>query len=321
MRNAPFIVALSLALAWGVSAAQQASTKQLRIVVSTPPGSTPDIVMRLVAPKVGERLQRPVVVENRVGVNGALAVQTVAAAEPDGATLLVAPSGTVTVNPLIYRQLPNDPARDLAPVIKLADLDFVLLSRPGLPGASVAKLRDLSKAQTGGLSAAIVAPGTIGHLALALLQQRTGIAMTMVPFKGSPQAAQAVAAGDADLQLETLAVTESLIKAGRLVPIAVTGSTRNPLLPDVPTMREWGVPDFEVVAWNGVFAPAKTPAPTVNQIASAFTDALSTPEVAKRLGQMGLRLSGLAGAEFNKRWETETDMWREVVRRANIKIE
>ena len=310
-----FCCALAAGLAGTAGAAGDFPTQPVRLVVSAPAGSTPDTGARAVAQPMSQALGQPVVVENRPGANGLIAVQEVLKSAPDGHTLLLAAGSTMAINPHIYTDQPADVLKDLVAAGKIYSTDFYLMVRADSGIADVATLVERARARPGSLVAANGGPGSASQLIAERLKQQAGIDLYQVPFNGSPAAALGVASGNADLLFETLAVTEPFVASGRARRIATTGQSRSAAHPDLPTMAEAGVPDMEISSWAGLFARTAVPAERIARVNEALNRALAEPAVRKVLESAGLAPGGGSAADFQREWHAQSDLWAEVVAR------
>ncbi len=321
MRHAlHFILAAVVAACAPAAGAQEYPTKPIRLVVPQPPGGPTDIVARLVAQKLSERLGQQVIVDNKPGAGANIGTEIVAKAPKDGYTLLV---GTVQqiVNPFLFAALPFDPMKDLTPVSLMTKAYIVLVVNPDVPAKNVQELLALAKAKPGGLSWASAGNGSTSHLALELLKGQTGIDATHVPYKGTQPALTDVLGGRVPVMFDGVITSLPHIKAGKLRPLAVASLTRTPLLPDVPTMTEAGVPGFEAVGLATILAPAGTPAPIVDRLAREIAAILTTPDVRDQLVAMGLEVVASTPAQFAAYNEAESRKWGKIIRDAKIQTE
>jgi len=321
MRHAlHFILAALVATFALVAGAQDYPSKPIRLVVPQPPGGPTDIVARLVAQRLSERLGQQVIVDNKPGAGANIGTEIVAKAPKDGYTLLV---GTVQqiVNPFLFASLPFDPMKDLTPVSLMTKAYIVLVVNPEVPAKSVQELIALAKSKPGGLSWASAGNGSTSHLALELLKGQTGIDATHVPYKGTQPALTDVLGGRVPVMFDGVVTSLPHIKAGKLRPLAVASLTRTPLLPDVPTMTEAGVAGFEAVGLATILAPAGTPAPIVDRLAREIAAILNAPEVRDQLVAMGLEVVASTPAQFAAYNESESRKWGKIIREANIRTE
>jgi tripartite-type tricarboxylate transporter receptor subunit TctC len=298
--------------------AQTAYPKHMiTLVVPYPAGGSGDILARDVGQKLGERLGQVVVVENRGGAGTAIGARYVAAAAPDGYTLLLGTVSSQSINPAMTK-VGYDPLKDFTAIAPLASIPFVLVANPALAAKTVADVVAMAKAKPGELTYASAGIGTSNHLAGELLASAAGVKMLHVPYKGSAPALTDVIAGHVPLMFDLQATALPYVQAGKLKALAVTGKTRSSLLPDVPTAIESGLPGYEVTAWFGVFAPAGLPRPILERLNTEITAVLKTPDMQKRLQDLGAEPdygTPEAFAEFNR---SEAVKWAAVVKSAGL---
>jgi tripartite-type tricarboxylate transporter receptor subunit TctC len=304
---------------FAAGALAQYPAKPITTVVGFEPGGGTDTTARIVAPTLGELLGQQVVVENRAGAGGNIAVDYVAKAAPDGYTLVLANVGALAVNPHILKT-PYDPLKDLAPVSMAAVFANVLVVQPSLPVKSVQDFVKLAK-QKPGMTYASSGIGGAGHLAGELLKGMAKIDITHVPYKGGGPAMQGFLGGQVDSFFATPISSISQIRSGRARPIATTGSKRAALMPDVPTVAESGFPGYEALNWYGYLAPAKTPKEIVDRLSRDITKALAHPQVVAALNKTGVEPLAMTPEEFGKYIEREYQIWGKVVKEAHIKAE
>jgi tripartite-type tricarboxylate transporter receptor subunit TctC len=314
-------LAAMLALAGLPAAAGEYPSRPIRIVVPFSAGGTVDILARLVGAKLQAAWGEPVLVDNRTGAGGNLGADLVAKAEPDGYTLLVSSSSPLSININLYRDLPFDPARDFAPVSLLAEVPNLLEVYPGLPAHNVAELIALAKARPGKLNFASQGSGSTGHLAGELLRLKAGIDITHVPYRGTTPALNDLIAGNVDFMFDNLVSSLPFVRAGTLRPLAVGGVARAAVLPDVPTMIESGVADFESTAWFALVAPARTPPAIVTRLSDAIAGALRQPDMTARLAELGATTVASSPDALGARIKSEIARWGAVIKAANITLD
>ncbi len=278
-----FIALLASLLCHG--AAAQYPSRPIRLLVPIPPGGGPDIVARLIAPKLGDALGQPVVVENRVGGNGNLAGELVAKSPADGYTLLLGMDSLMVINPHLYASMPFDPLRDLAPVASLVSNGFFLAVNPSVPARTFPEFIEYARRADPPLQYGSGGNGSQHHLTMERLKARAGINMVHVPYKGGAPATTAAVAGEVAAMMSGTS-TAGQIKAGRLRALAFTGPQRSRILPDVPTIAEF-YPDFVMVQWYGLFAPAGTPEAALARVRAEVNKALLAPDVKEKLTNAG----------------------------------
>ncbi len=311
-----------LALAPLAAQAQETwPTRPIRIVLPYTPGGGTDALARTLASFMQGRLGQSVVVENRPGAGGNLATEFVARSAPDGYTLLIGNQGPMTVNPTLFRAtLSVDPAEALAPIAMVAETQLVILNGPRSRATTLQALIEEARQARGQLTYATPSVGAAGHLAMALLLQRAGVAGVSVPYRGAAPAVSDVAAGHVAMTASTLPSVLGLIQAGNLRALAVTGDRRAAQLPEVPTVAET-IPGYRVTAWYGLLAPRATPAPVMAKLTDAVNAAIASPEMIERLRVDGTDPYPMDAPTFARFMAEERQRWAEVIRAANIVAE
>ncbi|HSE00024.1 MAG TPA: tripartite tricarboxylate transporter substrate binding protein [Burkholderiales bacterium] len=297
--------------------AQKYPVRPIRLVVASSPGGASDILARLLAQKLGEELGQQVVVDNRGGASGVIGTDIVAKAAPDGYTLLII-QPSLTINPSMVRMLPYDAARDFAPVSCVVDAVQVMTVNPGLAARSVKDLIALAKAKPGQLTFGSPGIGTSPHMTAELFKQNVSVDMPQVVFKGSGPAFISLISGEISAAVSTALSAMPHVKSGRLRPLAVTASKRIPILPDVPTFVESGLPTFVVTQWFGILAPAGTPRPVVDNLYQALTRGAGSADFVERMSAQGVQVVNRRPEEFAKLIRTEIAQWAKVVKAAGI---
>jgi tripartite-type tricarboxylate transporter receptor subunit TctC len=321
-----FRIALAAALFIAAAAPAQPAapawpTKPIRLIVTFPPGGSADAAVRIVAPKLGERLGQPVIVENRPGAGGNIGLALVAKAEADGYTLAIGAAGGLAANASLYPKMPFDAQKDFAPVSLLAHIPFVLVANPTLPIRSVAELLAEARAEPGKLSVGHGGNGTAMHLSVQLLKLMAGVDLTEVAYRGSGPVALDVMSGQVPLGMLDLPSVLAQIKAGKVRALAVTGQARLADLPDVPTLAEAGVEGYESTGWFGVVAPAATPPAVVARLQAELRAVLTDPAVTAQARAIGVELTPMSSAEFGRFIASETAKWADVIRRSGTKLD
>jgi tripartite-type tricarboxylate transporter receptor subunit TctC len=311
-----FVAALALAAA-GSAFGQSYPAKAVRVIVPFSPGGVADSSARVLSDRLGARLGQPVVVENRPGASGNLGTAAVAAAAPDGYTLLLGFDGTMVINPHVYASLPWDTLRDFAPVTKLGDATLILVAHPSVAASSIRELISLKKPFSYGTAGT----GSTPHLAGELLAQRTGIALTHVPYKGGGQAIGDVVGGQIPLVFTAVATAQQFVKSGRLKGLGVPAARRSDSLPEVPTFIESGLEGFVVDSWTGILAPAKTPGEILGRLQKEIAAVLGEPEIRSRYATLGIEPVANTPAQFAEQIRADLARWEKVVRQAGIRIE
>lgn len=317
------LVALSIAAAApGAAIAQAYPTKPIRFILGFPPGGASDAGARIIAPKLTEALGQPVIVDNRPGANTNIATELVARAQPDGHTLLWGFSNAFVVNPSLYPKLGFDAQKDFAPVMLMAQYQFVLVLHKSVSAANVQELvSQIKSSKPGTFQYASTGIGSPNHLAAELLKSRTGLDITHVAYKGGGPATVGVLSGETKMLFASIPSVLGHVKAGSLRAVAVTAPKRAPELPDVPTMQEAGYAGFDVRAWNGVFAPTGTPKPVVARLNKELARIATAPDVQEGFRREGLEPVVTTPEEFAQRIRAETALWAKVIKAAGIRAE
>jgi tripartite-type tricarboxylate transporter receptor subunit TctC len=291
-------------------------SKPIRIVVGYSAGGGNDIIVRVMQPEMQKGLGQPVIVENKPGAQSIIAAELVAKAPADGYTLLMGPSGPMTINPATYSKLPYDPVRDFAPISMICSFPLVFVVDPKLPVKSVKELIEYAKANPG--RANYASSAGIFQIATEMFKQRTGAKIEMIPYKGSGESVQSVASGQVMMTIVDPAPVTAPLKSGQVRGLAVTSAKRHPSWPDLPTLIEAGV-DMEVPVWTAFFAPAKTPPAIVARLQKEIARVVQTPEVKERFAAMGLDPVGGSAADLARQVERDIEKWTAVAKAANIK--
>jgi tripartite-type tricarboxylate transporter receptor subunit TctC len=311
--------ALALAALAAVAAGQQFPAKPIRIIVGYTAGGGNDIIARVVGAKMADGLGQQVLIENRAGAQGIIAAEYVAKSPPDGYTLMMAPTGPMAINPAIYSKLPYSSVDDFAPISLLGQFPLLLVVGAGLPVSSVKELVVYAKAQPA--SANYASSAAPFQLAAELFNQRTGTRFAHIPFKGSGDSVNAVAAGQVTMTISDAIPIAGPLKAGRIRGLAVTAATRHPTFPEVPTMAEAGIPDMEIRLWTGFVAPAKTPAPVVARLQEEIARVMALPDVRERMNTLGVDARSTTPEEYARIIAADIARWTAVARAANIKAD
>jgi tripartite-type tricarboxylate transporter receptor subunit TctC len=316
-------LALCASLACTLSAPSLAQegfpSKPVRIIVGFAAGGGNDIIARVVAPKMSEGLGQPVLIENRPGAQNIIAAEYVAKAAPDGYTLLMGPSGAMTMNPAIYSRLPYSPLRDFVPVSMIGDFPLILVVTASLPIGSVKELIAYAKEHPDQVNySASAAPF---QLAAELFNQKTGTKFAYIPYKSSGESVNAVMSGQVTITITDPPPVIGPIKGGKVRALAVTASKRDPAWPEVPTLAEAGGPDVEIRLFTGFHAPAGTPRAIVDRLQQEVARVVKIPEIRERLEQMSIVPSGNSSEEFRAIIARDIDKWTAVAKTANIKAD
>lgn len=312
----------ALALAPSLVRAQAWPTRSPRLVLPFPPGGTADVLGRTLAERLGAAIGQAVVVENRSGASGNIAAELVARAAPDGYTFFLGTQGTHAANVALFQRLPYDPIKDFVAIAPLAIVPNILVVHPSVPVRTVAEFVAYAKANPGRLRFGSSGNGTSIHLAGEMFKAATGVEMEHVPYRGSAPAQTDLLAGRIELMFELVPGVIGQIRAGGVRPIAVASRARMPVLPDVPTFTEAGVPGFVTGAWFGVFAPAGTPDPVVRRVSAAMTE-MTGPDgsLVQRLGELGAEPLTATQEEFSAFIVSETARWADVVKRSGARLD
>jgi tripartite-type tricarboxylate transporter receptor subunit TctC len=315
-------IAFTLVAAISIFTPAQANdypAKPVSILVPFSPGGITDILGRIVAEGLGNRLKQPFIVENRPGGGTSVATLAVSHATPDGYTLLMAPNGTLSTNLTLYKSLPYNPVTDLTPIAKIGSIPFVLVTNPSLPVANLADLLKLARSEPGKLNYGSGGAGTNGAIFMSMLQSLTNIKMNHVPYRGSnPQLADTIS-GQVQLGFADASSVRQFVLSGKLRAIAVSTLTRFEGLPDVPTLAESGVPGFNAESWQMLVAPAKTPATTVNLLNTTANAIIASPAVNQRIKNIGVIPGGKGSvAELSAFVKHETARWGDIIRKVGL---
>jgi tripartite-type tricarboxylate transporter receptor subunit TctC len=297
--------------------AQPYPSRPIRIIVPVVPGAATDVLARLTAEWIGQKLGQPAVVENRGGAGGNLAVEAVARAEPDGYTLLFATNGTITINRALAKDAAIDPL-ELVPVAPIATTANLFVINATVPARTLADFIALAKAEPGKINYASAGPGTTPHLAGAMFAHLAGIDIVHVPYRGAAPATTDLVAGNVQMLAIGYATVAPFVEAGRLRVLAVAGPQRLPYLPDVPTAAEAGLPGWEMETWYGLFAPPATPKPIVDQLNQTVQDFLLDPATKKRFKDNFYGTMAMTPEQFDARANAEAAKWQRVVHDTGI---
>jgi len=294
--------------------------RPVRIIVGFPPGSSADMLARFLAAQLTDRLGQQTIVDNRAGANGIIAGELTTKAPADGHTLLLV-STSHTMNAAVQSKLPFDPAASFAPVTMLGTGPIVLVAHPSLPANNVKALVALAKTKPGVINYAVAGTGGINHFSGALFARLAGIKLTHVPYKGGAAALTNLMAGEVETMFSTLALALRQVRAGKIKALGIGNAERSPLVPDVPTIQEAGVPGYEIMIWWGMLAPAGTPATTIVRLNSELGTILKQPELARRLAADGAMPRSSTSDEFARLLVTEIEKWKRVARDSDIRAE
>jgi len=301
--------------------AQTFPDKPVRIIVGYPPGGGTDLAARLIQQPLSTRWTQPVVIDNRPGANAVIAAEAVAKAKPDGYTLLMAYATEVSLNPVTMKKLPYDPVKDFAPIIQVASAPLVLAVNPALPANNVKELIAIAKAKPGALSYSSSGSGSVHQFAGELFKLQTGTDIVHIPYKGSGPATADAVSGQVQVTYASVASVLRFVQAGRLRALAVTSKKRSPQMPEVPSMVEAGLADFELTSWYGLLAPAGTPAEIINRIHADVAAAMGAAEVQKSFSAQGLDMAGGSPLAFGEFIRAEAVKFARIAKAGNIHAE
>ena len=301
-----------------VAAGENYPTKPIRIVVPFTPGGSNDLVGRVLSQKFHEAWGQPVIIDNRPGAGSTIGIDLVVRAAPDGYTLLTT-SGGIAINVSLY-QLPFNPIKDLAPVILLAQMPYLLAVNPSLPVKSARDLISLAKAQPGKLVFSSSGAGTSAHLAMEMFRYMANIDLLHVPYKGGNPAVVAVMSGEVQGTFNVITGTLPYTRSGKLRALGVSSAKRAEVAPDIPTIAESGVPGYEAIAWYNVFAPARTPRPVIERLNGEINRMLQTPDVRERFQALGVAPLGGTPEALGKYLEFEINRWAKLIKETGVKL-
>ncbi|AMO24651.1 tripartite tricarboxylate transporter substrate binding protein [Ramlibacter solisilvae] len=318
-RHALTVTAAALAAPAVLAQKSDWPTRPIRIVVPYPPGGSSDIIARSIQNLLAEALKQPVVVENKAGANGNLGSDFVAKAPPDGHTVLLCDVGALAITASVYSKLPFEPSTDLRGVTMLAYSPHLLVVHPSVPANNLKELVALSKQKD--LNFAVTATGSAPHLAGVAVERASGARWTYVPYKGGIQAIQDTVGGQTQVLMNGMLATYPHVQSGKLKLLGVSKKTRMPLIGEVPTIAEQGIPGFESGTWQGVLVPKGTPEAVISKLNAALVKAIRDPEVRARLAGQGAEVVTMTPAEQDKFFNEERKRWAAVVAQANIKAD
>ncbi len=317
---AAFVAAISVALSLGAQA-QDFPSKPIRIVVPYVPGGNIDITARTLAPGLGEALGQTIIVDNRAGAGGLIGSTYAAKAAPDGYTLLLGSTGTVTLAPAVFKTVPYDAAKDLVPIGAIQAVPLLITVAPKVPVNSFKEFLAYTKSKGSPVTMATAGVGTTNHLALEMLKHDAKIAVTHVPYKGSGAAFTDLLGSQIDSMMDQLSASIEYVRSGRLRAIAITSLKRSPQLPNVPTLDELGLPGFNATTFTGLFAPAATPSAVIEKLQGALKKVLTTESVRERYRTMGVEMMNMTPAEFAAFVRADAERWLKAARQANIVLQ
>jgi len=317
--TALLVLVLAAVCAVPSAVAQTFPRKPIKLIVPFPPGGTPDMLARILGQHVSQTAKQQVIIDNRPGAAGNVAMELVARASPDGYTLIMGTIGTLSINPYIYKSVGFDVARDYAPVMNAGSISNLLAVHPSVPVNSVKELVDLARKKP--LTYASSGFGSSLHITSEYFQSLAGIDLQHVPYKGSALAVTALVGGETSVMFDNMPSIAPHVVAGKLKPLAVTGPKRSHLFPNVPTMKEAGFPDVIVTPWYGILAPVKTPPEVVARLNALFNEAMRDSTVRKRYEEMDVEPGGGTPAQFAELIRAESAKWSKLVRDKKIVAE
>jgi tripartite-type tricarboxylate transporter receptor subunit TctC len=301
--------------------AQPSSTRTLRIILTAPPGSSIDVLGRVVADKLRERLGHAVVVENKAAAGGTVGTNEVAKSAPDGATIGLSFTGPLATAPYLYSKLGYDPAKDLAPIVLVGTGPNILAISSTLPVGSFKEFIAYARQRPGQLNYASVGNGSASHLAMEMLKTDAGLFIVHIPFNGAPPAVQATAAGDVHAVMSNPTTLLPIAQTGRVKLLAVTSRERWPAMRELPTIHESGFPAFEAIAWNGFVAPAGTSRARIDELNREINTIFTMPDVRSRIEAAGWQVGGGTPEDFAAFMRTERARWQPVIRRSGARLD
>jgi len=302
-------------------AAVEYPQKPIRIIVQFTPGTSTDIMARLVAQKLSSHLGKPVIVDNRPGAGAVVGTEQGAKAPPDGYTLIMAVSSAFGINPTLYSKLPYDAERDFAPIANLGLTPQTLVASPSATFKTVKELVGAAKARPGQINYASLGSGSTSHLTMEMFRFAAGIELNHVPFKGSGEASAALFGGQVPTMFDAIPATLAHIKSGKLRGLGIATLTRSPFAPDLPTIAESGYPGFEAVGWIGIAAPAKTPRPIIDQLNAEMKRILAEPDVKERLSTLAFTPVGDSPEQFAAYIKAEIAKWGKAVKQSGARAD
>lgn len=318
-----WILTLAALVASAASAAlaQDFPAHPVKIVVPWPASGNVDITARTVAPALSDALGQQVIVDNRAGAAGRIGTTAVAKSPADGYTLLLGSSGTITAGPAVFKNLSYDPVKDFVAIGAIQSVPIVLTAAPKTPVSTYQEFVALANSKPGGLTIASAGSGSSNHLAIELLMRQAHLKLVHVPYKGSGPAITDLLGSQVETMMDQLTASIEHIRGGRLKALAVSSKKRSPLLPNVPTLAESGVPGYEASTFTGIFAPAGIPGPVADKLADALRRALSNETVRERYRSMGVEIMDMSRAEFATYVHADYEKWRTIAREGNIVVE
>ncbi len=305
----------------GIASAQSYPVKPIRVINPYTPGGGIDVILRPLTQKMGDNMKQTLPVDNRPGANGMIGMEVGARAAPDGYTLVVGTTSALCMNINVYAKVPYDPVKDFAPISIFAEAGFLFAVHPSVPATNIKELVALAKAQPDKITYATFGVGSIPHLGFEMLSMTAGIKMLHVPYKGTVPAVTDLVAGHVMVGMDSLQALMPYVHANRIRALGLAAKKRSPVAPDVPTVAESGLPDFEVASWYGLLAPANTPREIITRLHAELVKALASPDVRERIESTGAETVGSTPEDFAAQIKNDIVKWGKVVRHANIHAE
>ncbi|MFM8546702.1 MAG: Bug family tripartite tricarboxylate transporter substrate binding protein [Betaproteobacteria bacterium] len=300
--------------------AQDFPTRPIKLIAPLAPGGATDLVARVLAERAARYLGQPMVVENRPGAGGTVGSAAVVQSPPDGHTVLMGTIGTLAISPAMYPKMPYDTDRDLLPVSLVAGGQFALITHPSFPARNFAEFLQYVRNNPDKVNYGSAGNGSTLHLGMDLLASMAGLRLTHVPYKGSGPLVTALAAGEVPVGLPDVPSVMQFVRSGRLKALAVTGSQRDPAFPEIPTIAESGIKDYDVVVWLGVMAPAKTPPDIISRLNAAIVKSLRDDDITAKLREFGMQIYASSPQEFAKFLAAERAKWEPIVKSSGATI-
>lgn len=324
MQRRHFLHAATAASAFGLSLpafSESWPTRPVKLIVSFPAGSSPDLMARLLTEPLGHALGQPVIVDNKPGAGGNLGTGVVARAEPDGYNFLFTTQGPLVTAPLLFKNLNYDPMKDLTPITVVATAPNLLVARPALGVRTLSELISLARAKKGQLNYGSIGTGSATHLAMELLKERAGIDLLHVPYQGLPQVVNAILSGELDVAFTVPSNAMGHVRLGKLNALGVSTLTPATSMPGVPTLAEQGLPGFEAVSWQAILAPAKTPRSIVDRVNRELLKIIRSEDVRAKMQNQYFAASGTASEALTTLMKDERDRWARVIRTARVSVD
>ena len=320
MLRRSLVLAAALLAAALPALAQTWPAKTVKIIVPFPAGGPTDVLTRFLADKLGGQLGQPVIVENKPGAGGSIGADIVAKSSADGYTLVMATASTHSIGPYLGK-LPYDPVKDFTPIVWVGNATNLMVVSNQVPANSVRELIELARKDPGKLNYATSGVGTISHLTSELFASMAGVKLTHVPYKGTQQSIPDLMSGQVSILFDNIMTAQPNVKAGKVKALAISSPKRSPLVPDVPTVAESGLPGFQSVVWFGLLGPAGTPKAVVDRVNAEMNKALQLPDIQARFTQMGFEPAGGSAADFSQAMQRDAEKWSKVIRDAGVKPE